>query len=273
MILLSDAKRIGWTADSSPLTRGKRDHRLTQRLIAGLIPAHAGKTSTASASPPSTGAHPRSRGENGACPGVWQRFPGSSPLTRGQHSTCPLSFLENGLIPAHAGKTDRCAALARPRAAHPRSRGENAMRVRSSATAAGSSPLTRGKPTRKARRRRSARAHPRSRGENLEQSTGAIEAVGSSPLTRGKHRGRRMSGAAEGLIPAHTGKTSVMTTHGGASRAHPRSRGENSWLPSWVRRFAGSSPLTRGKLTGRDSHVPSGGLIPAHAGKTVSSTP
>ena len=29
---------------SSPLTRGKRDHSLTQRLIGGLIPAHAGKT-------------------------------------------------------------------------------------------------------------------------------------------------------------------------------------------------------------------------------------
>ena len=34
-----------------------------------------------------------------------------------------------------------------------------------------------------------------------------------------------------------------------------------AWMP-------GSSPLTRGKLTGRDSDVPGGRLIPAHAGKT-----
>ena len=72
-----------------------------------------------------------------------------------------------------------------------------------------------------------------------------------------------------GLIPAHAGKTKTGLANRKLYRAHPRSRGENSWLPSCVRRFAGSSPLTRGKLsrTGVPWLIP--GLIPAHAGKIV----
>ena len=49
---------------SSPLTRGKRVHHRTATTPSRLIPAHAGKTRPAPASPPSTQAHPRSRGEN-----------------------------------------------------------------------------------------------------------------------------------------------------------------------------------------------------------------
>ena len=53
-------------------------------------------------------------------------------------------------------------------------------------------------------------------------------------------------------------------------RAHPRSRGENTALPTCSRSFVGSSPLTRGKLAPYSSAIPSAGLIPAHAGKTPS---
>ena len=49
---------------SSPLTRGKLFSRVTGRPPRRLIPAHAGKTSAASACLLRTGAHPRSRGEN-----------------------------------------------------------------------------------------------------------------------------------------------------------------------------------------------------------------
>ena len=59
----------------------------------------------------------------------------------------------------------------------------------------------------------------------------------------------------------------------GTPRAHPRSRGEN-WDPVLgARAFWGSSPLTRGKR-GQTLQIPkSGGLIPAHAGKTSFSGP
>ena len=53
------------------------------------------------------------------------------------------------------------------------------------------------------------------------------------------------------------------------SSAHPRSRGENAddWTKLSI--LAGSSPLTRGKRLEGGIVWPGGGLIPAHAGKTV----
>ena len=55
-----------------------------------------------------------------------------------------------------------------------------------------------------------------------------------------------------------------------ASRAHPRSRGENSADGDGFPPRGGSSPLTRGKLYGSLTGQLGPGLIPAHAGKTWS---
>ena len=49
---------------SSPLTRGKLLLDPEEVAVKGLIPAHAGKTTSLSASPTTRRAHPRSRGEN-----------------------------------------------------------------------------------------------------------------------------------------------------------------------------------------------------------------
>ena len=69
---------------SSPLTRGKRLGVLVSLIRDGLIPAHAGKTTTAPSPRYPTWAHPRSRGENPGS-GVWDEGgAGSSPLTRGK---------------------------------------------------------------------------------------------------------------------------------------------------------------------------------------------
>ena len=69
---------------SSPLTRGKHVEEHRDDVGIGLIPAHAGKTSSSRRTGRESGAHPRSRGENvpfGV--GVASRT-GSSPLTRGK---------------------------------------------------------------------------------------------------------------------------------------------------------------------------------------------
>ena len=213
---------------SSPLTRGKPFAAFVTASRTGLIPAHAGKTSSTASKHPSTWAHPRSRGENKAIPRASLRALGSSPLTRGKLRRRRPTPARPRLIPAHAGKTSR----ARP-------------------TMCGQW------------------AHPRSRGENALASTLAASVGGSSPLTRGKQRGRRLGRDELGLIPAHAGKTPRALTDLQAAGAHPRSRGENlgEWHPVGI--GLGSSPLTRGKLTGRDSDVPGRGLIPAHAGKTA----
>ena len=71
------------------------------------------------------------------------------------------------------------------------------------------------------------------------------------------------------LIPAHAGKTVDDSPEVIEAQAHPRSRGENVLprLPSAD--FAGSSPLTRGKLQAIVPIIASVRLIPAHAGKTA----
>ena len=53
----------------------------------GLIPAHAGKTLQGAADMAAYAAHPRSRGENPKPVAPPEPGWGSSPLTRGKHST------------------------------------------------------------------------------------------------------------------------------------------------------------------------------------------
>ena len=110
---------------SSPLTRGKQLVIDYLNRPGGLIPAHAGKTSTRGNCPSATWAHPRSRGENSTGEYFGATSLGSSPLTRGKPIMAPEPAKVTGLIPAHAGKTGRLPR-GRPRSwAHPRSRGEN----------------------------------------------------------------------------------------------------------------------------------------------------
>ena len=54
--------------------------------------------------------------------------------------------------------------------------------------------------------------------------------------------------------------------------AHPRSRGENASVAKGLETLSGSSPLTRGKHELLVAVVREARLIPAHAGKTASST-
>ena len=176
--------------------------------------------------------------------------------------------------------------------AHPRSRGENRPRTDDWGNPSGSSPLTRGKPDRLQRReqapglipahagktpprpRRSShrRAHPRSRGENPPASLPGSGMGGSSPLTRGKHGLRQVPSLGDRLIPAHAGKTWVTSAASPTGRAHPRSRGENWSDRLYTSDTWGSSPLTRGKPARRGLEGMVRRLIPAHAGKTTSTT-
>ena len=177
-------------AGSSPLTRGKPADRALSGKWSGLIPAHAGKTTSARTCGSGRRAHPRSRGENlpEAVRIVGQE--GSSPLTRGKRWGRGCRLRGRGLIPAHAGKTGRAVTSSSPATAHPRSRGENNCALWATRTTTGSSPLTRGKPWRKvtpdktdglipahagktvchAVTSQAWTAHPRSRGENMLDS-------------------------------------------------------------------------------------------------------
>ena len=94
--------------------------------------------------------------------------------------------------------------------------------------------------------------------------------AGSSPLTRGKPILKGSEVQALRLIPAHAGKTCSGLPTRSHAWAHPRSRGENSTLGIALIYPPGSSPLTRGKRSWQRPGNASGGLIPAHAGKTAS---
>ena len=113
-------------------------------------------------------------------------------------------------------------------------------------------------------------AHPRSRGENGFVSSAAAASVGSSPLTRGKRGGCSAPRADTWLIPAHAGKTPPGIDVERPCRAHPRSRGENTSGDGTWSCPTGSSPLTRGKQAPYANRRTLHGLIPAHAGKTIS---
>ena len=195
--------------------------------MAGLIPAHAGKTPPRGPTASSMRAHPRSRGENSRPATLPSTQSGSSPLTRGKRSQLIRALQARGLIPAHAGKTDWTLNHVVAQPAHPRSRGENLYMDKADMFAPGSSPLTRGKlrlrlrltnllglipahagKTAKPRERPgSQRAHPRSRGENIFVQHFVLAMNGSSPLTRGKQRRISRFSIEQGLIPAHAGKT------------------------------------------------------------------
>ena len=94
-------------AGSSPLTRGKLWVAGAGEPSEGLIPAHAGKTVGRGRGRAERGAHPRSRGENCFIARVSRAFSGSSPLTRGKQGITSQLAANNGLIPAHAGKTGK----------------------------------------------------------------------------------------------------------------------------------------------------------------------
>ena len=132
----------------------------------------------------------------------------------------------------------------------------------------GSSPLTRGKPIGLSTVHLAGGLIPAHAGKTHLAVRLASEMGGSSPLTRGKRRTWLPEGRRLGLIPAHAGKTVVPPVVGEASRAHPRSRGENIFPPMSTHIHIGSSPLTRGKQKVCCVRQVVSGLIPAHAGKT-----
>ena len=115
-------------------------------------------------------------------------------------------------------------------------------------------------------------AHPRSRGENWFVRHPGCVASGSSPLTRGKQRTTPAPITVDGLIPAHAGKTGDGGRDPERAQAHPRSRGENSYIPGGDTGVKGSSPLTRGKRQHHHCRPRDRRLIPAHAGKTAASS-
>ena len=154
---------------------------------------------------PSTGDHPRSRGEYVQGFGSSVLTNGSSPLSRGIRNHHLVIVPERGIIPALAGNTRDQVRRRLARGDHPRSRGEYTVdrwndRVRVD--------------------------HPRSRGEYRSHRQRMPGHTGSSPLSRGIRVCRSRSSGHGRIIPALAGNTIDAYSNHQAARDHPRSRGE-----------------------------------------------
>ena len=69
------------------------------------------------------------------------------------------------------------------------------------------------------------------------------------------------------FIPTRAGKITSLAWARHRRAVHPHSRGENSSIPSRVRRSSGSSPLARGKWAVSERRLAMTGFIPTRAGK------
>ena len=176
--------------------------------------------------------------------------------------------------------------------AHPRVCGENGRMGRRLRDPLGSSPRVRGKqrrfflvfavagliPARAGKTTRAgtalgpAPAHPRACGENQAHAIRQRLVRGSSPRVRGKLEVAADDGPAVGLIPARAGKTGGRPLPAFGFWAHPRACGENPTSPADEDSSVGSSPRVRGKQASVKLLKSIGGLIPARAGKTKTST-
>ena len=234
-------------------------------------------------------AHPRACGENFRLLWWVEQPLGSSPRMRGKRSSLHSNLVEDGLIPAHAGKTTKAQEIATQWPAHPRACGENEAPIDKRGRAVGSSPRMRGKraltletvyrcgliPAHAGKTITKLKmlferwAHPRACGENLSVNGNGVRCKGSSPRMRGKLSAARPATSNIGLIPAHAGKTRSLCCDRSAYWAHPRACGENSARGRRASIPRGSSPRMRGKPWRNGRKDRRRRLIPAHAGKTA----
>ena len=110
--------------------------------------------------------------------------------------------------------------------------------------------------------------HPRARGENNQSRLVWKILSGTSPRTRGKPWLAQVVAGRLRNIPAHAGKTPMMSLKTPAPVEHPRARGENDFPFGSGSMRNGTSPRTRGKPWYKHVTQFIDRNIPAHAGKT-----
>ena len=187
--------------------RGKRAPCHFEDFPVGITPAYAGKTEA-------------------DVPAMVNCL-GSPPRMRGKQLGCDECHCGSGITPAHAGKTSMCRNMLPGIRDHPRACGENLNLESSKNIGMGSPPRMRGKPTfhsdgtvrigitpahagktaKRAGELMLAKDHPRACGENTVPKIGTPSRMGSPPRMRGKLNGEPWFIAADGITPAHAGKT------------------------------------------------------------------
>ena len=297
---------------SSPRMRGSLTVVVAAAYDEGIIPAHAGLTAIRRAGQPERRDHPRACGahvfNSPADIGGW----GSSPRMRGSLSELSKWRMVRRIIPAHAGLTPRRSRGRRRIGDHPRACGAHHVahsfyliwmgsspRMRGSLSVqlaggivAGSSPRMRGSPTKRRRSMRPMgiipahagltrprswmiaclRDHPRACGAHFQHLPQSRHVIGSSPRMRGSQLVKESAHKYDGIIPAHAGLTSNRHRPACWIWDHPRACGAHFSLACTRHRMVGSSPRMRGSPSRGCTREQFSGIIPAHAGLTVTAT-
>ena len=110
------------------------------------------------------------------------------------------------------------------------------------------------------------------RGEHVAANRREAKLTGSSPHARGALKEFGFKVPIVGIIPACAGSTCGRECRSGSSWDHPRMRGEHRIDSHYFSCFKGSSPHARGALPYERGHEVHGGIIPACAGSTRTTT-
>ena len=114
--------------------------------------------------------------------------------------------------------------------------------------------------------------HPRVCGEHARTVRRCVASAGSSPRMRGTRDRGGQPLSQPGIIPAYAGNTPAYAALIFPAWDHPRVCGEHFCPVQFIKPFLGSSPRMRGTRWHYGRCGKGGGIIPAYAGNTRTST-
>ena len=114
--------------------------------------------------------------------------------------------------------------------------------------------------------------YPRVGGEEAVALSPAARSTGLPPRGRGRGHARRTRGNHRGITPAWAGKSRIYIRRRTVRRDYPRVGGEEALRVTTEILRAGLPPRGRGRVFTRRAHRHNGGITPAWAGKSYSSS-
>ena len=231
---------------SSPHARGTPVCRYHQVGVPRFIPACAGNAEPPPGVPREAPVHPRMRGERSGSICARLTSSGSSPHARGTLFASAHNVPSCRFIPAYAGNATPGACW--------------------SCSHAGSSPHTRGTQSGSLCRLPYLRFIPAYAG-NASATSDSRLTTPVHPRIRGERAGGRNTPKKQSrFIPAYAGNAPLRAKGARLTAVHPRIRGERRSRPASASLTAGSSPHTRGTLSGTELAPVPDRFIPAYAG-------
>ena len=209
---------------------------------------------------------------------------------RGSLTAAIAAICAAGIIPAHAGLTLPSSNVSFHPWDHPRACGAHRLCVFFAPSEWGSSPRMRGSqyalqlppeppgiiPAHAGLTQAdestelAAWDHPRACGAHLRVRWSSKYSEGSSPRMRGSPGKHEPVHPAQWIIPAHAGLTQYVALIARAIWDHPRACGAHLPQPRHGGTRTGSSPRMRGSHVETPTYMTINGIIPAHAGLTMS---